>query len=265
MSPIFFLFLLHIIKYDAIEEIENSIPDDSIGIPNTLYDASESIISTLSSVSDTNTFCNRYNHNNGYNGLKIGQTIKINDGLYNMRWQIAGFDLEYKKYASDGTIRDNGYGICLVAMGGMGLVRWYNSTNGCDYYWSNCFDECETISSRISTILSTHLVTRNVLVGDSADSTGHTSYTWTTARATLLSVGQCNGILMKNNNKYDDGEANYKLPLFNYKDYWKADSDFWTRNLKSENQVWCVQAIGGVDSRPCTSDWVEMRPMIYIR
>ena len=70
---------------------------------------------------------------------------------------------------------------------------------------------------------------------------------------------------MKNNNKYDDGEANYKLPLFNYKDYWKADSDFWTRNLKSKNQVWCVQAIGGIDSRSCASDDVEMRPMIYIR
>ena len=106
-----------------MEEIENSIPDDSIGIPNTLYDASEPIISTLSSVSDANIFCNKYNHNNGYNGLKLGQTIVINDGMYDMRWQIAGFDLEYKKYASDGTIRDNGYGICLVAMGGMGLVR----------------------------------------------------------------------------------------------------------------------------------------------
>lgn len=86
-------------RYDTLEEIENNIPLKN----NSEYDPNHTLITTISSVSDANTFCNTYNHNNGYNGLKLGQRIQINDGVYNAAWIIAGFDLEAGNIAEDGT------------------------------------------------------------------------------------------------------------------------------------------------------------------
>ena len=61
------------LSYDAIDKVESSIPeipDD----PNDRYISNTIKIKTLS---DADSFCNTYNHDNGYNGLKIGQTIQI--------------------------------------------------------------------------------------------------------------------------------------------------------------------------------------------
>ena len=89
-----------------------------------------------------------------------------------------------------------------------------------------------TVVTKLKTVLDTHVVNRNVLLSSSVDRTGSTAYTWTTADATLMSVGQMTGTFASHNNKYDDGEANYKLPLFNYENYKPGfDSYFWMRGV----------------------------------
>ena len=50
---------------------------------------------------------------------------------------------------------------------------------------------------------------------------------------TLMSYGQLTGTFAKHNNKYDDGEANYKLPLFNFIDIGIYNEIFWLRNISS--------------------------------
>ena len=49
---------------------------------NMEYDSNEPTIATFNSLSDVDNFCNTYNHNNNYNGLKLGQRIKIGSNTW---------------------------------------------------------------------------------------------------------------------------------------------------------------------------------------
>lgn len=70
------------------------------------------------------------------------------------------------------------------------------------------------------------------------------------------------GNFAANNNKYYDGEANYKLPIFNSKKY-NTDSLFLSRgvagHLCDQHRVWLVSVTGVVDIT------YGVRPLIYLR
>ena len=293
--------------YDALEEIENNIPLKN----NSEYDPNHTLITTISSVSDANTFCNTYNHNNGYNGLKLGQRIQINDGVYNAAWIIAGFDLEAGNIAEDGTKNNNGYGICLIPYTyTTKKVKW-------DEHSSSTLPQIPYINSTIRTqILSTtainlrnvlgdHLINRNVLLGNSVtlstinyEQNGTSSYQWTTDYCTLMSPIQLTGSCAFKNiridygsgynpiflisNKYDDGEANYKLPLFNYMLLYTynafSDTGFWIRahagmyktsSGTSHEAAWYIPSASSIFSTTSINYYdigdISSRPMIYIR
>ena len=259
--------------YDAIEEIENSIPDNTTTNPNDRYNES---IYTISSTTDADNFCNKYNHANNYNGLALGQRIKINDG-YNTIWLIAGFDCEYNHIASDGTIKDNGYGICLIPENGLLLAAW-DETYGNQLYINSTQHTATLpeIATNLRIVLGTHLISRRVLLSSSAQINSNNyvfsnAYTWTSAYCTLMSGCQVTGTTAMYYNKYDDGEANYKLPLFNYIDY-RSSLKYWLRgyNLYGSRSVYAYYVGNtGIDydlvSRNNISTKFITRPMIYIR
>lgn len=218
-----------------MEEIENALPN-----VNDMYDPN-TIIATINSITDANQFCNTYNHNNRYNGLKLGQKIKINDGAYNINWLIAGVDYEADNIADDGSPNNNGYGICLIPESvPIRLVQWdsrapWNSVDFNDMmhipYINSTIrtNALRSIGNNLKNVLGDHLINRNVLLGSSVSNSlyqGTISYTWTKDYCTLMSPLQIIGencykkhsgdnFSMVSNN-YDNGEANYKLPLFNY-------------------------------------------------
>lgn len=97
-------------RNDALQEIEEDLPNQDTTDPNTRY---YGIFYEISSMVDANNFCSKYNHANNYAGMRLGDRIRINDGTENIIWIVAGFDCEYNHTASDGTVKDNGYGIAL--------------------------------------------------------------------------------------------------------------------------------------------------------
>ena len=246
-----------------------------------LYDYTDSTIYTINSVSDTNNFCSTYNHDNGYKGLKLGQCIQINDGVYNQLWRIAGFDCEYNHTASDGTVKDNGYGIVLMPKLNLGEYPWHTSSGAIPYISSTMHTSTlPTIANNLKNVLGNHLINRNVLLSSEMSNRGCTKLSWTTSYCTLLSKFQCDGI---GTSDYmgaiaDDGEANYKLPLFNFRYYVTIEE-----HTNNYNDITC-------DLRNCGSDFIyrisfntgpfpgpaisinntytgshPVRPMIYVR
>ena len=261
-------------SYDALEEIEEKLP-----LPNNSeYDPNHTLITTFNSTTDTNNFCNTYNHNNGYNGLKLGQRIQINDGTYNKAWYIAGFDCEADNIASDGTPNNNGYGICLFPE--QYLVETYYDDRSGD--WATTYIESymhttllTEISSNLKNVLGDHLINRNVLLCNQKGSV----YQWTTSFADLISVGQVTGTFGVHYTIYDDGEANYRLPLFNHM-YPETKTTF-TRNRYVSyfsGSSFCMYALnfsrtpflmynpkGLISVIYSDSDTGSICPMIYIR
>ena len=208
--------------YDAIEDIESQLP----GVNDT-YDPEYTLIYTINSITDANQFCNTYNHNNRYNGLKLGQRIQINDGTYNIAWYIAGVDCESNCLAADGSTFDNGYGICLIPETDVGESAWMNditsSTINYSYEKSDIHNNIlPQVSNKLLQVLGSHLINRNVLLGNNIGTNGYSnSYIWVKSYAEIMSGYQITGNAARYFNKYDDGEGNYELPIYKFVDYWR--------------------------------------------
>ena len=237
--------------------------------PNTRYKSQN--LGTWSSVEDVDNFLYSCCHDTGYYGATIGSYVTINDGTYNKQWVIAGFDCEHNHQASDGKIKDNGYGICLIPKTSLGNYVWDSRSTYNGYYGSTInTSTLPTVANNLKKVLGSHLIKRNVLLSSARDSRYYASaYTWTTAYCTLMSMGQVTGTFASNHNKYDDGEANYKLPLFNY-ETWSFDAYAWLRGLDGDHENFD----GGLVYRLLTagvSTWhycswsCGLRPLIYIR
>ena len=116
-------------------------------------------------------------------------------------------------------------------------------------------------------MLGDHLIKRNVLLSSASDSSYYASaYTWTTVYCTLMNMRQVTGTFASNSNKYDNGEANYKLPLFNY-ETWSFNAWAWLRELYGGDTgyyVYILTTSGGSDWYNCDASG-GVRPLIYIR
>ena len=209
----YFYFHIYFQDYDAIEELENNIGPD----PNTLYDSNHILISTFNSTKDVDDFCNKYTHDNKYNGLKLGQKIQINDGTYNTIWYIAGFDCEADNVAMDGTPNNNGYGICLVPVTFISQTLSYelvqSSENNKPFIYKTINTTIlPTIGNNIKSLLGNHIINRNVLLESSLSGSG--GYSWQKSYCSILTGYQLEGDTGYWDTKYIIGEGNYKLPLF---------------------------------------------------
>ena len=196
--------------------------------------------------------------------------MTIQDGSYNQIWEIAGFDVESKQNASDGTIYDNGYGIALIPKTYVTTSTWNsNGTVQGGYIASTMHTSTlPTVVNNLKRVLGNHIVNRNVLLSNSVDSQYNSNgYKWTKAEATLISVGQMTGTFGSNSNIYDDGEAYYRLPIFNSKEY-KTGSNFWSRGVYGNgfsNYAWRVDSDGSIIGRNIVNYAYGVRPLIYIR
>lgn len=235
--------------------------------PNTRYVSKN--LGIWSSTADVDAFLDACNHDTGYYGATIGSYVTINDGVYNKQWVIAGFDMEHNHRASDRVIKDNGYGICLIPKTSLGNAVWGNSTDK----GYNDSDINKTtlpiVANNLKNVLGDHLINRNVLLSSDRDNNYWGSkYTWTTAYCTLMSTGQITGVFASNATKYDDGEANYKLPLFNY-ELWNFDTWVWLRGLSGGTALFYSGVQGFTTSGDEDFDLCSrshgLCPLIYIR
>lgn len=223
------------------------------------------------------TFLNKFNHDTNYQDgdtkLRVGNLVTILDGTYNAVWEIAGFDMESNQDAADGTVYDNGYGICLIPKTQLTTAQWNTSkTLEGGYNASNMHTTVlPEVVTNLNNVLESHIVNRNVLLSNGIDSSNNSysnGYTWTTADATLMSVRQMNGGYRQYTNQYDEGEANYKLPVFNY-DTPSTRFNHWTRCIYgvgygSAVRIWFIYDTGDPGNASPDGSY-GVRPMIYLR
>ena len=227
-------------------------------------------LGTWTSISQVDTFLNKFNrataYKDGNTKLRVGNYVTIQDGSYNQIWEIAGFDVESKQNASDGTIYDNGYGIALIPRTQLTNAKWSSigSTTIGGYIASTMHTSTlPDIVTYIKRVLGSHIINRNVLLSSSVGKDYYSNgYTWTKADATLMSIGQMTGNFGSNSNIYDDGEAFYKLPIFNSKEY-KTGSKFWTRGIRGY-QILYINNDGSINAENIGYIY-GVRPLIYIR
>lgn len=244
--------------------------------PNKRYDPDHTLVSTFNSIEEVSLFLSDYSHDNNYcnsgNELKLGQRIKINDGVYNVMWYIAGFDIESCRVPSYlGTPYYNGHGIMLIPETDISIDRINMCDTINDGYINSHMNKIVLpgIANSLKNVLGKHLISRNVLLSSIIDNTGEVrEMTWSHEYCTLPTIHQLVGKYKTSDaNKYDDGEANYKLPLFDHMDYWTGYG-FWTRNLYgfcTGNYFESYVTGNGVIAGTIICDLKRVRPLIYIR
>lgn len=249
-----------------------TLPDYKPTSANKRYAANS--LGTWSSISDIDVFLSRFTHENDYKDgnteLALGNYVTIQDGTYNTSWMIAGFDMEYNQLDADGNRYDNGLGICMIPQTYVIYGKWNVDTVLTGAYKSSYVNTTllPTVVNNLQNVLGSHIVNRNVLLSSNIDGSYHSNaYTWTTAYATLMNVGQITGAFAANNNRYDDGEANYKLPIFDHKGY-KIGDNFWLRNVWGRSggtvRAWIVGA-DGILNNINFGNVAGIRPLIYLR
>lgn len=189
----------------------------------------------------------------------MGQIIKILCENKILDFYIAGFDMEHNRYASDESLYDNGYGICLVPKSDIATSSWYNYYSSDVPYIRSIIHTSvlPTIASNLQVTLGDHLINRRVLLGSNIDKSVENDsnpfglcinkHTWTTSHCTLMSMHQYSGYGMSAHyssssgdhivdyDKYGNGEANYMLPIFGFNYFMMTkiitNDSFWLRNM----------------------------------
>ena len=247
-------------RVEGIQSIVN-LAKRELDDPNKRYESKN--LGTFAAY-DVDMMLTEYTHENNYGDLALGNYFTIQDGTYNKEWEIAGFDMECMQTAADGTIYDNGYGICLVPKTYVTTGNWNSQNHTTGGYKSSRMHKTvlPNIVTNLNNVLGDHIVNRNVLLSSTVTGDNSSAYTWTTAYATLMSIGQMNGKFALYNKKYDDGEANYKLPLFDYESFYTG-AIFWTRGIALADYAWLV-GYSAISSN-YTSRTNNIKPMIYVR
>ena len=178
--------------------------------------------------------------------------------------------MEAGRAAADGTTYNNGYGICFVPRTQVTTANWNASSTLTGAYKSSTMNTTylPSIVTKLQNVLGSHIVQRNVLLSSSVDGNGYSNaYTWTTAYATLMSIGQTNGSFAANRNGFDDGEANYKLPVFNFTSF-STGSEIWSRGVWGSRSGTCYAWFVNSDCSIGNGYVVSTRgvgPLIYLR
>ena len=134
----------------------------------------------------------------------------------------------------------------------------------------------QLLQNQLIKTLGSHLINRNVLLSNVVNPTTglSTSYIWTTSYVTLMSGCQLTGESAAYTNKYDDGEANYKLPLFNYMNFYVdmgLSGSYWIRGIAGISSGYYCAYMTSMSSNSLDATRIishgtyGARPMIYIR
>ena len=242
--------------------------------PNTRYEIKN--LGTWTYYGDVDKFLEKCKHATGYYGASIGSTITIKDGTYNKTWVIVGFDMEHNKIASDGTSYDNGYGIFMIPTESLFKYENGDMSLSSGYMYTGVHRKINTeLSSFVSdnSILKDHLIKRRMLLSNSANvGSNTTGYEWTVGYGALMSVGQITGTFGVNNTKYDDGEANYKLPYFNFTTWQFGDysllrglrgTSYGNTHSSYYDKPWCVSNGSVIDKDAYNYNNGDKNPSIF--
>ena len=208
-----------------------------------------------------------------FTDLYLGDTFVIQDGTYNTRYLIAGFDPRYNK--GDTALTKHHIGCIPVSYVKTARMNETNTTVG-GYYNSEMHQvTLPEIATQLKTVLGTHLLTHrcllsNAMTADTLSMAGagwkgaSTNWAWYDCEIVLLSEVEVYGSTVLSSSFYDIGEACQQLPVFQFIHHSKlARNWFWLRCVASST-YFCRAASGGRADCTHASNVRGVRPLILL-
>lgn len=160
-----------------------------------------------------------------FTDLYIGDQITIQDGTYNAVWLIAGFDTEYNK----GDTAFTTHHITLIPKTPLYNAAMNSTDTTTGGYKGSAMhtSEMPSLNTKLQNALGSHLLTHRVIVSNAVNTEAASGgmstwkgaasgWEWLDVKAVLPSEAQIYGGKVWGSSGFDTGEANQKLPIFNF-------------------------------------------------
>ena len=229
---------------------------------------------TFTSLSAVEQFLSDHGVSTGlFNDLYLGDYFKVQDGTYNVEWEIAGFDTYYQK----GDTAFTNHHIALIPKTNL-LTSKMNDTNDTTGGYYNSYmhqSVIPTIDTNLATILGNHLLARRALLskarkkdltsGAGAGWMGSTTgWSWYTVKSCLMSEVAVYGSKVFSSSFHDIGEDCERLPVFQFKGHSYTRQWFWLRAVASASDFAGAAGTGDADPYPASGAVGGVRPLICV-
>lgn len=231
---------------------------------------------TITSEAEMTAFLNEHDVSSGaFTGLYVGDYFTILDGVYNKKWCIAGFDIEYRKGLINILQKHH---LALLPINDLISTSMNNTdTTVGGYQGSKMFTETiPTIVSNLTNALGAHLLEREALLTNSVNAaaasaagagwTGSSNnWSWVLQKATLMSEVQVYGGTVFSSSGYDTGEANLQLPIFRFTNLFLIQRlGTWLRCVASGSRFCYAGGYGYASTSSAAYAGHSVRPLICV-
>lgn len=208
-----------------------------------------------------------------FTDLYIGDEITIQDGTYNAKWLIAGFDTEYNK----GDTAFTTHHITLIPKTPLYDAAMNSTDTTVGGYKGSAMhtSEMPSLNTKLQNALGTHLLSHRAIVSNAVNTTaasgGLSSWTgaasgweWVDVKAVLPTEAQIYGGKVFGSSGYDAGEAKQKLPIFNFINSVQFSRwSFWLRSVASDTHFCFCSSLGYAFTVGASNSF-GVRPLICV-
>ena len=198
---------------------------------------------TFTSLSAVEQFLSDHGVSTGlFNDLYLGDYFKVQDGTYNVEWEIAGFDTYYQK----GDTAFTNHHIALIPKTNLLTSKMNNTNDTTGGYYNSYMHQSviPTIDTNLATILGNHLLARRALLSNAMNKDltsgagagwmgSTTEWGWYTVKSCLMSEVAVYGSKVFSSSFHDIGEDCERLPIFQFKGHSYTRQWFWLRAVAS--------------------------------
>lgn len=195
----------------------------------------------FASVSAVQQFLSDHGVSTGlFNDLYIGDYFKIQDGTYNVEWEIAGFDTYLHKGDSDFATHH----LALIPKTNLTTSKM-NDTDDTTGGYANSYMHktvIPAVDANLTKVLGNHLLSRRAYLTttvnkDIASNAGagwkgaSTAGDWFTVKSCLMSEVAVYGSTIFSSSFYDTAEDCERLPIFQFKGHSHTRQWFWLKSV----------------------------------
>lgn len=208
-----------------------------------------------------------------FEDLFLGDYFTVQDGTYNVQWEIAGFDV----YLHKGDQELTSHHLALIPKTNL-LTSYMNSTNVTTGGYVGSYLHTTIIpqiNTNLAKALGSHLITRRALLSNSvsttiksmagADYNGATNgWAWTDVKACLMSEVAVYGSKVFSSSFHDVGEDCERLPVFQFKGHSWTRQWFWLRAVASASFFAHAYHNGDARTNNASDAGGGVRPLICV-
>ena len=229
---------------------------------------------TFTSLSAVEQFLSDHGVSTGlFNDLYIGDYFKIQDGTYNVEWEIAGFDTYLHKGDRDFATHH----LALIPKTNLASSKM-NDTDDTTGGYANSYMHktvIPAVDANLTKVLGNHLLSRRAYLTttvnkDIASNAGagwkgaSTAGDWFTVKSCLMSEVAVYGSTIFSSSFFDTAEDCERLPIFQFKGHSYSRQWFWLKSVASGSGFAGAYSGGGQAGSDASSAGGGLRPLICV-